>query len=149
MRADPSCLQVVFAFVENLCGWKFVKPYSRPESPEVMDELAWQRSAVEFLPELLARGTGPAQYASVLRRVAAEAAKFDAWCRVELQLGGIGEPQPPPLSAGFWWKSIDDVPGSHWWWRVTAAPGYHDDPFEEFWDSESDSALGDSGSNSA
>ena len=146
-RSDKSCLQGVSAFAENLRGWKFVKPYSRPESPEVMDELAWQRSAVEFLPEVVARGKNPARYASVLRDVANEAANFDAWCRAELVAGGVGEPQPPPLSAGYWWGSIDDVPEGHWWWRVTAAPGYGLE--EDFWDGESDSALETSVSDSA
>ena len=117
------------AFGENLPAWKYVKPYIFPDCPEVMDELAWQRSAIEFLPQVVSRGTDPSQYASVLRSLARAAANFDVWCRGELQSGGIGQPQPPPLSAGYWRETVDAVPDSHWWWRVTPVPAYYDEGY--------------------
>ena len=111
-----------------------------PRLPEVMDELAWQRSAVEFLPEVVNRGTNTSQYASVLEALAKLAARFDAWCRQQLAAGGVGKPQPPPLQAGYWWDDIHAVPESHWWWRVTPVPGYYEDNYDDFFgDSDIDS----------
>ena len=121
----------------------YVKPYKYPDcEDEVMDELAWRRSAVEFLPQLLARGTDPSQYAGLLRRLACKAAGFDAWLHEQLLVGGdrynrgVGSPSPPP---GIWWGTIDILPESHWWWRVTPAPG-HDSDSDSYGDSDSDSA---------
>lgn len=90
-----------------------------------MDELAWRRSAAEFLPQVVTRGTQSWQYAGVLNDLADEAAEFDAWLREQLLVvgddyhRGVGKPTPHPK---IWWKIIDVLPESHWWWRVAPVP---------------------------
>ena len=127
-------------FARKLRKWMKEFPYGGSDCPGAMDEYAWARSSIEFLPQVVYRDTDPLRYAGVLQDVADEAARSDAWCRNQLAIGGIGPPEPPPFGVACWWDSIDAVPEPHWWWRVTAAPGYYDDHNDDsFSDSDTDS----------
>lgn len=114
-------------------NWEFCEPDVYHAYPKVQDEFAWQRSAVDFLPQVVNRGTSPSGYAAAaLQKLADAAASFDVWTRRQVLEGAVGKPNPPPLAAGLWWED-NAVPESHWWWRLS---GEYDDD-ENFSDSDS------------
>ena len=114
-----GCLQVVHIFGKNLREYQHSKPYvwegvEPDDCNNVMDQLAWRRSAIEFLPQLVARGADSWQYADVLSKLAGIAAGFDAWFGQQLQTGARHYQQPTPSRV----ESIDAIPRPHWWWRL-------------------------------
>ena len=73
----------------------------------VLCVVAEQRSAMEFLPGLLASGADPAQHASLLQALAVETKKLDTSLLDAWALGPIGMPRAP-----------EGIPRSHWWWLL-------------------------------
>ena len=104
----------------------------------IMNHVAWRRSALEFLPWLLAGGQDPSQHAGVLEAVEYNEAKF-AWALKNLRViaenaqlfdealkqltapGDNGWPDPP-----------EGAPESHrWWWPEGVTPADIVARFEE------------------
>ena len=88
---------------------------------EVMDHVAWRRSAVEFLPELVAEGPEPSEHAAELQDLARAAREFDAALLDQfkpgseekwLESGGLVRIHPPRCSP----EPPEGLPESHWWW---------------------------------
>ncbi len=82
---------------------------------DVMDHVAWRRSALEFLPDLVARGTEASKHAALLEDLAHQVQTFDA-ALLELfkpDLEGWPDDVPPPHEAP---KPPEGLPKSHWWW---------------------------------
>ena len=98
--------QAGFVYVQDLHNWR---PQDDAEweahAEDIMDYVAWRRSALEFLPGLMAAGQDHLQLAPVLDAIAGEAEIF-TYALEELKAPGEdGWPEPP-----------EGVPGNHWWW---------------------------------
>lgn len=95
---------------------------------EIMNEVSWRRSALEFLPGLMANAPDFSEDAWVLEELADQAHKFD--CAL-LKLSAPYDDEWPDPPHG--------VPESHtWWWPGALAPDYivmefdyEEDDFEE------------------
>ena len=81
--------------------------------------MAWQRSALAFVPTLLASGSFHSQHASVLQALAVEAKKVDmrliaareAGIEAVREMDMIGKQEVP-----------EGVPRTHWWWWLLDKP---------------------------
>ena len=105
---DGQCWlpQAGFVYVQDLHNWR---PQDDAEweahAEDIMDYVAWRRSALEFLPGLMAAGQDHLQLAPVLAAIAGEAEIF-TYALEELKApGDDGWPEPP-----------EGVPRNHWWW---------------------------------
>ena len=74
---------------------------------ERLFDVAWRRSALDYLPRLLIGRTDPSQPVPMPQALAIEAEAIDRGLLDAWKIGPIGMPKAP-----------QGVPRSHWWWHL-------------------------------
>lgn len=105
-------LQVGLAFVrDTFAAMTAAMTSGHPVPNGEWDHFYWRRSALEFLPELLADPAGTdaasSQHAAVLQALAHKAGEYDE------ALLAVQSPVCPRPSGLDGWR-----PEAHWWWRL-------------------------------
>ena len=117
---DGRCviLQVAVDWMTSSEHMRYLLHLWEDPSYDVTNHIFWRRSAVEFLPGLLASGAEPSQHAHALYCLAEQAVQvhdalfMEAWAQMSHYLVVEEEWTAGPISP----NAPEGIPQKHWWW---------------------------------